>query len=132
MYDNCHIQSQVTIDPLRRMPNVTQIDFMQKTFRDALIWHLDNEEPKLADLVRATGVSRDALNKVRARPDASTDVEKAVPVARFYGKTVEQFLNCEVVDKNDKAKVMIDLLTDAERDMIAAQIAGVLAAREQK
>jgi hypothetical protein len=131
MYDNCHISGQVTSDTLPVCRKSRIFGPMKKRrFKEALLWHLENEKPNLADLVRGSGVSRDAMNKVKAREDGSTDVENATAVAHFYGKTVEQFLNCERVDSSDKMSSLVALLDPDERRMVEAQIEGLLSARE--
>ena len=99
---------------------------MSGDFRDAFLWHLDRHGTKIADLVAATGVSRDVLNKLRARPGSSTTVENGLLIASFYGKTVNQFVACEVVSPEHQLATLIDMLPQEERRILLAQIRGML------
>lgn len=102
---------------------------MAEDFRTALIWHMEQEGTKLADLVRETGVSRDALNKVLSRENASTSVENALLVAAYYGKSVNQFVARSDVLPSDRVRNLLDLLRPEEQRLLEAQIRGVVAQR---
>lgn len=105
---------------------------MAHDFRHALVWHMDREGTSISDLVSATGVSRDVINKLRARPESSTTVENAMLIAAYYGKTVNQFISLETTNSDDAAKTLIGLLTPEERRLLEAQMRGLLAARAEK
>ncbi|MEI4473237.1 hypothetical protein [Frigidibacter sp. MR17.24] len=98
-------------------------------FQQALKWHMEAEGTKIADLVRSTGVSRDVLNKLLKRPDVTTSVENAILIASFYGKTVNEFVQRQQAADIDKAATLFGLLTPEERNMLAAQVRGILNAR---
>ena len=99
---------------------------MGNDFRTALEWHMERHDTKIADLVTATGVSRDVLNKLRARPNSSTTVENALLIASYYGKTVNQFIACDDVSPSDQLHTLIDMLPPEERRIVVAQIRGML------
>lgn len=61
-------------------------------FRRALLYHMAVQGTSITDLVRASGVSRDVINKIKARAGASTSVENAIAIAAFYGETVNEFM----------------------------------------
>lgn len=123
---NWHIQRQVPNDTLRKMPFGTMSGTMAGEFRRALMWHMEKHETKITDLARDAGVSRDVINKLRAREKASTDVENGVLIAAYYGKTLNQFLNMEEADSLSRAIALFELLPTRERQLLEAQIRGIL------
>lgn len=104
---------------------------MSGEFRKALVWHMSKHDTKIADLVRATGISRDVINKLLSRENSSTAVENAVMLASYYGKTVEQFIRCDETQVNPIA-ALSEMLTESEQEMLAAQVRGLIARRAQK
>ena len=103
---------------------------MSGTFRDALLWHMERHQTKLADLASGAGVSIDTIKKVRSRDTASTKAEAASKLAGFYGKSVAEFLRCEDGEsRSDRVAALIDQLTPAEADLVERQIRGLLASR---
>jgi transcriptional regulator with XRE-family HTH domain len=124
-----HIVAQVTIATLRNVPSGALTQRMTDEFRNAFLWHLDRYGTKLSELVAATGVSRDALNKLKARSPASTSAENALAIAAFYGEKLEEFIRCEEPGHERPAKALVDLLRPDEERLIAAQIQGILRQR---
>jgi ribonucleoside-diphosphate reductase alpha chain len=61
-------------------------------FNEAFEKHLSASGKKLADVARESGVSRDVLNKLRSRENASTSVENAIRIAQAFGSSLEDFL----------------------------------------
>lgn len=100
-------------------------------FRDAFLWHLDQHGTTLAELVEGTGVSRDILNKLKARPASSTHAEAAVKIAAFYGKSLEQFMRREPTDREREFARLFDQLTRQERQVLLAQMRGIVAERTE-
>jgi plasmid maintenance system antidote protein VapI len=90
---------------------------------------MDKHGTTIAELVRATGVSRDVINKMRGRTEASTVVENALLIAAYYGKDLECFMR---MDREPRSALpaLSDLLTPDEARLIEAQVRGILAARE--
>jgi hypothetical protein len=130
-YANWHNKGQVPINTLRRVPKGSHSAVMEYTFRNALIWHLDNGPYKIAELVRLSGVTRDIINKLKFRENASTDVDNARKIAACYGKTIEQFIRLGEVDNADKMRALSSLLLPEEQSLIEAQIRGILDRREK-
>lgn len=124
-----HIALQVPNDTLRKMPFGTLSTGMDKPFREAFIWHVDRHGTKTADLVRETGVSRHVINKLKARPGSSTDVENAMLIAAFYGKTVNEFIARKEADEVSRTRALLDLLSPEEHRILQSQIRGLLADR---
>lgn len=129
---NRHTQSQVPKDTLPENAAIALCARMANDFRDALLYHMEKEGTSITELVSATGVSRDVINKLRARPNSSTTVENAMLIAAYYGKTVNQFISLEETDANDAAASLVSLLTPEERRLLEAQMRGLLAARAEK
>jgi plasmid maintenance system antidote protein VapI len=99
---------------------------MGHAFRDAFVWHFETLETKIAELVRATGISRDVINKLLAREGSSTSAENALLIAGYYGKTLEAFVSYD--SRGDFGlPALAELLTDDEAKIVAAQVRGILA-----
>ena len=102
---------------------------MADDFRSALIWHMDQDDTKIVDLVRQTGVSRDVINKVLRRENSTTSVENAMLIAAFYGKSVNQFVARSEVRPSDRLRNLLDLLRPEEQRLLEAQMRGLVAQR---
>lgn len=124
-----HTITQVPNDTLRKMPFGTLSACMEKPFREAFIWHVEKYDTKTADLVRATGVSRHVINKLKARPGSSTDVENAILIAAYFGKTVNEFIAKKEADEVSRTRALLDLLSPEEHRLLQLQIRGLLVDR---
>lgn len=102
---------------------------MSGEFREALLWHMQRHETSITDLVDGSGVSRDVINKLRAREDSSTTVENGVRIAAYYGKTVNEFLARREVTSQDKLATLLELLPQEAQRLLAAQVEGLLRRR---
>lgn len=127
-----HKSRQVPIDTLNSVPFGTLNVGMANDFRSALLWHMEMNGTTIAELVSRTGVSRDVINKLKAREDASTTVENAMLIAAFYGKSVNQFIMRQDVSEQERIQNLFDLLQPEEAQLLAAQIQGVIAQRVRK
>lgn len=132
-----HQRTQVPIDLWREVPNgalICAMTVISKTaFRDALRWHMDRTGTRPADLAHGTGVSENVIKKLRSgtRDNNSTGVENAVPIAAYFGMSVEKFLRKEPPDHEPRLKELSDLLLPEEERMVEAQVIGILRARGQ-
>jgi len=90
------------------------------------MWHMERHDTKIADLVRDTGVSRDVVNKLKARPESSTDVENAMLIAAYYGKTVNEFIARKEVTEVSRTEALLGLLSPEEHRLLQLQIRGLL------
>lgn len=99
---------------------------MSGDFREALLWHMDRHGTSITELTEGAGVSRDVINKLKARADSSTTVENAVKIAAFYGKSVNQFLARREVTQEDRLATLLELLPTEARQLLAAQVEGLL------
>lgn len=61
-------------------------------FNTALRIHMEKHRTGVAELSRVTGVSIGAIKMMRSRPDSSTSAENAEKIARYYRKSVSEFL----------------------------------------
>ena len=102
---------------------------MASDFRNALLWHMDRHKTKISDLVKATGISRDVINKLKSRENSSTTVENALLIASFYGETLEQFFQCETTKSENVLSSLAQMLRPEEVEMLEAQVRGILASR---
>lgn len=92
---------------------------------------MKRHETRPADLARGAGVSLDIIKKLRTRPAASTNAEAAAQIARFYGKSVAQFLKMDEDDDEQSLSALLDLLSEDEQKMLLRQIRGMLTQREE-
>ena len=125
-----HIIMQVPNDTLREMPIVHLNNDMAEDFRHAFLWHLERHETPLSDLVAATGVSRDVLNKLKARAESSTSVENGMLIASYYGKTINEFIACKEATETSRISALLQMLRPEEQRILESQIRGVLVGRE--
>lgn len=105
---------------------------MGNDFRTALLYHMDKHQTAIVDLVKATGVSRHVINKIKAREGSSTDVENGLLIAAYYGKTLNQFVSMVDDAEVDPLVNLLELLSPAERQLLEAQILGLIARRDRK
>lgn len=103
---------------------------MGNDFRTALLHHLEKHQNSITDLVKETGVSRDVINKVKAREGASTTVENGLLIAAYYGKTLNEFVAMTDASEVDPLLNLLGLLSPAERRLLEAQIRGIVANRD--
>lgn len=64
----------------------------QGVFRSAFMAAMAAQNVGISEIVAETGVSRDVINKLIARPSSSTSVENAVALAAFFGMSVEDLM----------------------------------------
>ena len=124
-----HTEAQVPIATLHQKAIGGFSYSMTKSFRDALIWHMEQDGTTKAELSRATGVSRDILNKLFAREDSSTAVENAILIAAYYGKNVERFIACDEKPGDRRLAALTELLQPEEERLLEAQVRGLLQRR---
>lgn len=121
-----HYSGQVPNDTLPKMPFGTLSDAMDAPFRNALLWHMEQNNTTIADLVNETGVSRHVVNKLKARPNSSTDVENAILIAAYYGKTVNEFIAKKEATDLSRTSALLELLSPEEHRLLQLQIRGLL------
>lgn len=129
---NWHVTGQVPIDTLRDVRIGSLTNPMAHDFQNALKWHMEKHKTKIVDLVQATGVTRDVINKLKGRDGASTNAENAILIAAFYGKSLNQFIQCEDVSPEGQAQNVFELLTPEERQLLQAQMLGIVRARASR
>ncbi len=122
---NKHFEMQVPNNTLSDVSFSTFSQSMADDFRAALMWHMETEQTRIIDLVRATGVSRDVINKLRKGSVTSTTVENAVVIAAYYGKSVNDFIARRPSTEAGRVSALLDLLSEAERRLLVRQIEGL-------
>lgn len=129
---NRHRHSQVPNGPLNENMNMSQCGTMADDFRRAFLRHIEEHGTPLTALSRATGVSLDVLKKLKTRGAGSTTVENGMLIAAYYGETVNQFVALEPVTERQKLNNLFELLTPSERQLLEAQMLGLISARERR
>lgn len=102
---------------------------MTKTFREALIWHMEQTGERIVDICDGTGVSKDVINKLRARPNATTSAENAILISAYFGLSLEEFMKCASSDSGHALSSLVGLLTEEESRLLVQQVRGLLAGR---
>ena len=129
---NPHQPRQVPNGPLMKVNAARLYGGMADDFRRAFLRHLDDHQTQLSALARETGVSLDVLKKLKGRATGSTTVENAMLIAAYYGKTVNQFVSGQDVTQDQKLANLMQLLTPEERQLLEAQMLGLIAAHERR
>lgn len=96
---------------------------MKEAFREAFIQHIRVYDVSIAEVARQTGVSKHLLNALHQRKTQVPNVADAIKIARFFGKTVDQFLEIDDI-KNEDAMLAskIARLSPEEQRVVRAQI----------
>lgn len=129
---NRHLPCQVPNGPLNANMNMSQFAAMTDDFRRAFLRHLEEHGTPLTALSRATGVSLDVLKKLKTRGSGSTTVENGMLIAAYYGETVNQFVAMDQVTDRQKLNNLFELMTPSERQLLEAQMLGLIAARGRR
>jgi len=104
---------------------------MVRTFRDALIHALDGTGVSLLSLSNETGVSYEQLKKLKQNKSKSTNAEDAVKIARFFGVSLEEFLDRPALEDQIEILKIYNRLSQRERDILLGSARGVLASRDR-
>lgn len=129
---NRHHDCQVPNGPLNENGNMMQLSAMADDFRRAFLRHIEEHSTPLTALSRATGVSLDVLKKLKTRGAGSTTVENGLLIAAYYGETVNQFVAMDQVTDRQKLNNLFELMTPSERQLLEAQMLGLIAARGRR
>lgn len=103
---------------------------MAKPFREAFIEAVEGSGVSVAEVALKSGVSKEQLNKLKQRPGAKTNVDDAIKVAGYFGKTLDQFLEDDEALIRSEIVDLYNQLTDQERQMILGAAKGALASRD--
>ncbi|SDJ21903.1 hypothetical protein [Salipiger marinus] len=125
-----HINLQEPNDTLPNVPLGPLSSLMADDFRSAFLWHIEKHKTTTAQLTAGTGVSRDVINKLKARDGASTTVENGMLIAAYYGKTVNEFVNLEESTSSSRLSALFSLLRPEEQRLLEAQIRGLIASHD--
>jgi plasmid maintenance system antidote protein VapI len=102
-----------------------------ETFREHLIAMMDASGTSAGELSRQTGVSKPLIDKLRQRKAITTNVNDAMRIAQYFGKTVEEFLG--VGNRQAKIDRLTGLIAQLDEDQarsMEAQIAAVLSLKK--
>lgn len=117
--------------PVAQDAGIAHKTAMPQRFRDAFLWHLDKYGAAMAAIHRDTGVSLDILKKLKRGDSQSTNVEDAVLIADYFGKSVNAFIRCDPVGSEAELARLMDQLDARDVRMLLAQIRGIVQDRER-
>lgn len=102
---------------------------MSVSFRESFLAHLDASGISVTDVAKGAGVSREALYKLKQRRVESTNAEDAVKVARFFGKSLEEFMGRPPDPRIAEIMGLFCSLSQTEQGFLRAQIEALAARR---
>jgi len=102
---------------------------MKEAFRESLINHVATYRVSMAQLSRETGVSLPLIQSLNQRKSVCPNVDDAIKLARYFGKSVEEFVGVSRDDREKRLRALISRLTEAEKDFLEVQLT-TLAARQ--
>ena len=102
---------------------------MKEAFRESLIAHIATYRISIAKLSRETGVSLSLIQSLNQRKSVCPNVDDAIKLARYFGKSVEEFVGVSRDDQEKRLRALISRLTEGEKDFLEAQLT-TLAARQ--
>lgn len=105
---------------------------MAKTFREALLWHMQRAGIGPAKLAQETGVSLDVIKKLRTHAIETTAVENAILIAAYFGLSLEAFMRAGEDQRGQALSELAALLTPEEARLLEAQLRGLLASRGRR
>lgn len=100
-----------------------------KTFRDALIEATSNGGPSLRSVAEATKVSYEQLKKLNQGKTQKTNVEDARKIAAFFGRTLEEFIDCPEMKADIELASILSELLPLERQVLVNAAKAQIAAR---
>lgn len=93
---------------------------MAKTFRDAFLAHLERTGTPVKRVAEEAGVSYEQLKKLKGREGSSTNVEDAVKIARYFGYSLDEFIEDRTVQDRAEIVSLYNQLTPRERAILRA------------
>lgn len=106
---------------------------MRELFRESFIRHVQAYGVSIPEVARATGVSKHMLHALHQRKTVVPNVHDATLVAKFFGKTIEEFMEIPGAGKvQDRLPSLISQLDPSEREVLEAQIDVLLRRRKAK
>ena len=97
---------------------------MSKSFRTAFLAAVERAGIPLLQIAKRSGVSYEQLKKLKARVDATTNVEDAIRLAQALGLTIDELLEDRLAEERDAVVALWQSLTPRERQFlrVAAQM----------
>ncbi len=100
---------------------------MRERFRESLIAHMDAAGIGATALSKATKVPKTLIDKLYQRKAEKTNVEDAIRLAAYFGKTVNQLVGLEEDPETTKITGLLSRLPPEQRALIQAQLEGLVA-----
>jgi transcriptional regulator with XRE-family HTH domain len=104
---------------------------MKEAFRESLIAHIDTYRVNVAQMARDTGVSKELIHSLRQRKTVCPNVDDAMKLAGYFGKTVEEFVGTSRDDQLKRLGALAARLSPEEQAFLEAQIATLLASKDR-
>jgi transcriptional regulator with XRE-family HTH domain len=121
--DNCPLLS-MDKGPLSARTSPDYCPCMHKSFRDALLAALEDARTPLRAVADGAGVSYDQLVKLKNGRSRSTNVDDAIKIASFFGKSLDEFMGDRTQAQRAEIVSLYNQLTPQERDLLLAAARG--------
>lgn len=105
---------------------------MRTSFREALIAHMDAGNVGATVLAKVTGVPKTLIDKLYQRRIDATNVHDAMRLAAFFGKTVNDMAGGDQDNQESKINALLSQLTPDEKQLVEAQLEGLLSRRRPR
>ena len=105
---------------------------MKESFRESFIEHVAVYRVSLARMARETGISKSLLQSLHQRKTICPNVDDAMKIAEYFGKSVEEFVG---TSKDDQVKRLTSLaarLSPDEQAFLEAQLETILSRQGRK
>ena len=99
---------------------------MAKTFRDALLTMIEKQGLSLKKVADGSGVSYEQLKKLKQAKSLSTNVDDARKIARFFGLSLDQFLDGDQLEAQAEIIEIYNRLPESERQFLLRSARGLV------
>ena len=104
---------------------------MEKTFSQAFAEHIRSSGLSVAQVAEMTKLKADALYKLNKGTNRNMNVNDAIKVASVFGETIEEFMGVSERQTKSELLVMIERLSDRERELLLASIKAIVSDAER-
>lgn len=103
----------------------------QRTFRDALLAYVADNDISLRKIAEGSGVSYEQLKKLSQNKSRSTNVDDAAKIVKFLGTSLDEFLGDVDVSVRNEIVQLYNQLSEHERDYLLKSAQGLASARHE-
>lgn len=87
-------------------------------FRESFLLHVEQSGKSLRHIAEGSDVSYEQLKKLKQGKALTTNVDDAIKIARFFGKTLDEFLDDPSIRKDAELLSLLSDLQPQEREFL--------------